>query len=681
MKSDINDLIASERRFRRLIEKSADAIVLLDSTGIVKYQSPAYAKMMGRNDLQRIGRESLEFVHPDDHVAYREMLDKILHNPGLPVKFILRNQHNNGAWRRLKCVANNMLEETDIQSIVVNIHDTTEGWIAEEALRESESLYADLILNQIAGVYRIHIKKPSSGQPIWDTLTHEFVSDQFCKILGIEKSEIANMPASLVYDMVHPDDRQGFIISNKVATQNLTPFIWEGRVVINNQIKWVRFDSNPRKFEDESIRWTGVMIEITKQKQVEEQLKKNSDRLMRLNDCLSSMGADSDTNINRLTALCGELLNATCALYNRLENGTLYSMGKWHVPDDNMLQNIANSNLCYDVIRNNKENAVTIANLCETVYAQTDPNVLAYGLQTYCGQVVRSEGVPVGTLCVVYNNDYQVSDEDRRIIGIIGSAIGNEDNRKFRNEALKASEAKLKDLNATKDKLFSIIAHDLKGPFNGIMGFSEILKAEARNLDISTIVEYSRMMYASANQAYRLLDNLLNWARVQEGKLSFNPMPNVLHKIINEVIFLFNDIAERKKIVLVNQVPNQLIVNTDTEMLKTILRNLISNAIKFTNTNGNVRIKAKIVDSSVEIIVADNGGGITAEDINKLFKVDNTFSTYGTENERGTGLGLILCKEFVEKHGGSISAKSKPGKGSQFKFTLPFNSNCRKDEK
>jgi signal transduction histidine kinase len=294
---------------------------------------------------------------------------------------------------------------------------------------------------------------------------------------------------------------------------------------------------------------------------------------------------------------------------------------------------------------------------------------------------VKNEGIPIGTLCVGYKNDYQVSDEEMRIIGIISSAIGNEDNRRFRNEALKANETKLKDLNATKDRFFSIIAHDLKGPFNGIIGLSEILRAEARNLDIATIVEYSEMMHTSANQACRLLNNLLNWARLQEGKISFTPIPNVLHNVVGEVILLFIDIAEHKKITLVNQVPTQLIVEADTEMLKTILRNLISNAMKFTNRNGKVRISAITLDTSLEIIIADNGQGIKEKNLSKLFKADNTFSTLGTENERGTGLGLILCREFVEKHGGSISVKSKPGKGSQFKFTLPFNSNSLKNEK
>jgi len=675
MKSDINDLVATEGRFRTLIENSADAIVLLDSNGIIRYQSPAYAKMMGYNDIQRIGRKSLEFVHPDDHSVYIETFNTVMENPGRPVKFFLRKQHNCGSWHRLGCIANNLLEDSGIQSIVVNIHDTTDNWNAEEALRKSEGLYADLILNQIAGVYRILIKKPVPGQPIWNSLTHEFVSDRFCDIIGLEKSEIDNLPSSVICDLIHPDDRAGFISSNEEANRTLSSFIWEGRVIIHEKIKWVRFDSNPRKLDDESVRWTGVMIDITKQKQGEEQLKKNSDRLMKINDCLSSLGVDSDLNINRLTALCGELLNATFALYNRLCDGSLFPAGKWHTPEEFIVYDSPDGHLCYDVIRNNREDTIIITGLPQTCYVKTDPNVLAFGLITYCGHVVRSEGVPVGSLCVVYNIDFQMSDEDLKIIGIIASAIGNEDSRKFRGEALKASEAKLKDLNATKDKFFSIIAHDLKGPFNGIIGLSEILKEEAAHLNVSSITEYAVMIHSSALQSHRLLDNLLSWARVQEGKMSFKPVSNELYSVVSEIILLFKNIAGRKKIVIINKVPSHIIVIADSEMLKTILRNLISNAVKFTGINGKVKISASTGMSGVEIVVGDNGGGIRADDLCKLFRIDNVFTTRGTENEKGTGLGLVLCNEFVEKHGGCISVKSKSGKGSKFRFTLPSNSN------
>ncbi|HEY3388548.1 MAG TPA: PAS domain S-box protein, partial [Prolixibacteraceae bacterium] len=146
----INDPDISEKRYRAMIENSEDAVVLLNAAGIIEYESPAYAKLMGRKESFRLGNACLEFIHPDDHAIYAEAFDKILNNPGLPVKFSLRNRHCNGNWLHLECIANNLLEESDICGIVVNIHDVTDHWNAREALRESESLYADLVLNQVA---------------------------------------------------------------------------------------------------------------------------------------------------------------------------------------------------------------------------------------------------------------------------------------------------------------------------------------------------------------------------------------------------------------------------------------------------------------------------------------------------------------------------------------------------
>ena len=566
----------------------------------------------------------------------------------------------------------NFLIKQGSQSIDIGIEDLAESTLATQKANEGECLFEDLISNQLAGVYRILFKKPQKDQTIWDTVEYEFVSERFCDILGIERLLSQRKSISLSLSRMHPDDIKDFIQSNEEANQLLHPFSWEGRIVVNQKVKWVRFDSKPRKLKDGSVRWTGIVIETTAQRQTEELVIKNSNRLMRLNDCLSSLGLDYEDNINRLTALCGELLFATCALYNRFENGCLYAAGKWQTPVGFIDKVAPEGHLCYDIIRNNKDEVVTISNLAASCYALTDPNVLTYHLQTYCGQVVRCEGKAVGSLCVVYTIDYQLKDEERRILGIIGSAIGNEDNRKSSREALESSELKLKELNATKDKFFSIIAHDLKSPFNGIIGFSSILKEEARNLDTSTIIDYAEMINYSAHQTHRLLENLLSWARMQQGRMSFNPIPNLLHSIVNEVISLSKEGADRKKITLVSEVPLQLIVKADTEMLKTILRNLISNALKFTRTNGKVTVVAELCESAVLVVVEDNGEGIRAEDMTKLFNVGIAFSTRGTENEKGTGLGLILCKEFVEKHKGVLSAESQPGRGSKFKFTLPL---------
>jgi len=229
----------------------------------------------------------------------------------------------------------------------------------------------------------------------------------------------------------------------------------------------------------------------------------------------------------------------------------------------------------------------------------------------------------------------------------------------------------LKELVATKDKFFSIIAHDLKSPFNSILGLSEIIKNDARHLDIATIEQYASVINSTSNNTYKLLENLLDWARIQQSQMPFQPVSFILKNLANEVIELSIEKANSKMIAMINYIPDNLIVIADKNMIRTILRNMISNALKFTSTHGKVGIKAFCIENRVVISVKDTGTGIKHEDIEKIFKIGSSFSKRGTENEKGTGLGLLLCKEFVEKHGGHIWVESEEGKGSEFKFSIP----------
>ncbi len=262
------------------------------------------------------------------------------------------------------------------------------------------------------------------------------------------------------------------------------------------------------------------------------------------------------------------------------------------------------------------------------------------------------------------------------VVSIFLSRVRSLKNQKIRLEklvAIKTSE--LQELNVSKDKFFSIIAHDLKNPFQTIIGFSEMLKEEIKDGDNATGQNYAGLINTSAVQTMRLLENLLEWANSQRGKITFSPEPINLYELFNEEFIMMNEMAMGKNIELKNSFDDSLMITADKNMIKTILRNLISNAIKFTHKNGKVEVKAVVDDRQAEISVSDNGIGMTKETMAKLFRLDGNLSTRGTENEKGTGLGLFLCKEFIEKHGGKIWVESEPGKGSTFKFILPLDLN------
>lgn len=259
--------------------------------------------------------------------------------------------------------------------------------------------------------------------------------------------------------------------------------------------------------------------------------------------------------------------------------------------------------------------------------------------------------------------------------GTYQSFIRDISERKQAEQILLENEIRLRQLNATKDKFFSIIAHDLKSPFNSIIGFTNLLAEQIEEKDYEGIDKYVNIIEHSAQNAMDLLLNLLEWSRTQSGRTEFNPEFVDSVGLINEAVDLLNDAAQQKSINIIKEIPHDAPVFADRYMISTVLRNLISNAIKFTHPGGQILISAREENQELQIAVTDNGVGISNESQNKLFRIEESYSTLGTLNEKGTGLGLILCKEFVEKHKGKIRVESEEGKGSQFLFTIPAGGN------
>ncbi|WP_179950080.1 PAS domain-containing sensor histidine kinase [Lutibacter citreus] len=251
------------------------------------------------------------------------------------------------------------------------------------------------------------------------------------------------------------------------------------------------------------------------------------------------------------------------------------------------------------------------------------------------------------------------------------SVINDITNSKKAELKLRESEATLRELNSTKDKFFSIIAHDLKSPFSGILGFSEILSHQVKEKNYQGIDKYAEIINSSSKYAMELLSNLMEWSRSQTGRMEFNPEYIDLDSIIKSTLELLKPTSEQKLISIVLNTPIKITLHADKAMIEAILRNLISNAIKFTPQKGTINITAKENEKEYLISVIDGGVGIEKSNLEKLFQIDSSYSTLGTEKEKGTGLGLILCKDFIDKHRGKIWAESELGIGSKFYFSLP----------
>jgi signal transduction histidine kinase len=293
--------------------------------------------------------------------------------------------------------------------------------------------------------------------------------------------------------------------------------------------------------------------------------------------------------------------------------------------------------------------------------------------QIHLSAPINLHEIETGRLIVAYTEDLQFIDYyEKKIVNNFASRISRIIERVKIKQALEKSEKRLHQLNNDKDRFISILGHDLKSPFNNILGLSELLIEEIHTLKRNEIGEIANNIYKSAKTTNNLLEDILMWARSQQDTLPFSPQILSLSEICINILDILNPIAFSKNITIYNLVGEKMSVYADPNHLKTIILNLVSNAIKFTNTNGEINISAESDADKVIVSVSDNGIGIPHKDIIKLFDISVILSTRGTSGETGTGLGLLLCKEFVEKHNGKIWVESEVGKGSTFKFSLPL---------
>jgi signal transduction histidine kinase len=247
-----------------------------------------------------------------------------------------------------------------------------------------------------------------------------------------------------------------------------------------------------------------------------------------------------------------------------------------------------------------------------------------------------------------------------------------------RIELEKIKEDKNKELykkglpETSKEKLFSVIAHDLRSPFHGLLGLTEILANDSDELSKEEIKRIANELHVVFKNQYRILENLLAWARIQDDTIEINPESVNLYQAVNDIVKTLSWTADKKKINISNLVEKDSIINYDPNLLVSILQNILTNAIKFSNEESSIKIEYKVNGDSAALEVTDEGIGLTAEEIDKVLSQDINFTTMGTAREQGTGLGLVICREFISKHGGSLYINSKKNEGTTVGFTILF---------
>jgi len=306
----------------------------------------------------------------------------------------------------------------------------------------------------------------------------------------------------------------------------------------------------------------------------------------------------------------------------------------------------------------------------EQVFGEHSNFVKKKYLQTFNGEETTFE--------LFINNQFQLyktvplPDKKNEITRIL-SVVENITAKKNAEIQLLKNANELKKLNADKDRFITILAHDLKSPFSALLGFSDLLTENIREYDQKTIEDFLKIINSTAKNTFKLLEDILLWINANSGKIPFRPQVMNFYDSCNEIIQNMESILNSKNIAIEYASTQELKVFADENMLKTVLRNIISNAIKFTDLNGKIIIRTEKNEKEAIITISDNGIGIAKNMLSKIWDNSTPYTTTGTANEKGTGFGLILCKEFVEKHGGKIWAESEIGKGSNFIFTLPLN--------
>jgi len=310
--------------------------------------------------------------------------------------------------------------------------------------------------------------------------------------------------------------------------------------------------------------------------------------------------------------------------------------------------------------------------LFDSLVEQNEVELIGSNSPSWIGIPLQSPSKIIGVLVLQhYEKENVYSELDIRFLNSIANHIAFAIERKISEEEILLKNELLQSLNTEKDKFFSIIAHDLRGPLSAFVAATQIISDEIQSMSVEEIREITKSMKTSATGIYSLLENLLEWSRMRRGGLDFIPENLNLKEKVNDYIKIFSESAKKKNISINVSIPDDIVVFADNHMFDAIIRNLVSNAVKFTPTGGNIFITTGLnINNFVEIKITDSGIGISQELMAKLFQISEKTSRKGTEGESSTGLGLLLVNDFIEKHGGQIWIESEVGKGTTFKFTI-----------
>ncbi|MEO8231574.1 MAG: PAS domain S-box protein [Ignavibacteriota bacterium] len=505
-----------------------------------------------------------------------------------------------------------------------------------------------------------------------------YFKDLNSKFIKANKATLTKMGLSSIDDLLGKTDFDIFQDEHaELAKQDEAEIIKNRTSIINKiekeiwhdgKITWATTTKIPLIDENNNVYGTfGITRDITSLKKAED----IKDALFKI-----STAVTSQNNINVLYAfihqVVSELMRAEnfyIALYHK-ETETVSFPYFVDQLDEPPVERKAGSGLTEYILRSGEAHLID-AELDFKLREAGKTSLIGEPTQIWLGVPLKVEGNTIGAIVVQdYSDAATYGEEEKDILIYVSEQIALAIDKKRNEEKIIEYSEELKETNASKDKFFSIIAHDLKSPFHGLLGLTRMIVEEYDSMTETEVRNYLQILKESTESTYKLIENLLEWSRLESGKMKFNPALQNMFMIVEDTRILLNQNARLKNINLRNKLGHQSFVWGDDTMLQSLVQNLISNAIKFTPAGGNIEVSENRFDDYIEYIVTDSGVGIKEIDIEKLFRIDVSFTTKGTQQEKGTGLGLALCKEIVNIQGGKIKVQSKFGEGTKIIFTL-----------
>ncbi len=623
-------LLDSESKFRSIFENSNNAIFLLNREGKYMEINKAYTNITGYNRSDFLSQTAGFITHPEDKDYVVHKLKQLISGKIHELSREIRILHKNGQtiWIALHTsVHYNQIG--DFQYLLGNFYDITQQKNIAAIIKKSEERYRQLFEFMPVGISLAD----HQGKLI---LSNKAAT----QMLGIEQDEHNNRKIdSKQWQIIRKDGtpmQTAEFASTRALNENrLIENVEMGIVKEEDTIVWLNVNAIPNKND------SGIIIsyvDITEKIEREKKLISYYEDLKKF-----SFAVEQSPTTVVITDLEGNIVYAN----KKFTELTGYTLDEVKSKNPKILKSRKTAPEVYNklwlTIKSGKMWKGELINLKKNGEEFVE-NILIAPVFDYYGKVIN----------------YIAVKEDIT-------------ERKRQEEIIRLSNLKLEESNATKDRFFSIIAHDLRNPFSAILGFSELLMRNFDKYDKVKVLNFINNIHTATKNTYKLLENLLEWAQIQRDAMVFKLEKIKLNTLIQEQVEVLTEQAKNKAIDISYNCEENIYIAADRNMITTVVRNLISNALKFTNKGGEVKIKATTDNEKTILTVTDNGIGMDETTKNNLFKFDSNQSRRGTANESGTGLGLVLCKEFINKHNGNILVRTEINKGTEFEIILPNN--------